>query len=277
MSKSISTERVFSLSTFEGMRLFRKYQRTQPSLDVSTLIDLIEKVEADGPSLDLEAGAYLSTLVDADCPMDGIHYYQECIKAVLIKHQPLWSQAMRTGRKRFVGTLDPDDRDIFRAAGLMLDPPSEEVVLWWDNVVGHSRLQTDIEKMAQAREAERLTIESERAELQNLGIDKEPEWKGLDDNFAGYDVLSYRPGKHGLINLLIEVKSTMASPLRFFVTENEWKRAEQSPNAYIFHVWDMNQSPPILYLRTAQQIAPHIPSNNKKGQWKSALIPLGTR
>lgn len=275
MTDVISTERVFSLSSFEGMRLIRKYETLQPTLDHSALIKLIENVESDGRSLDLEAGAYLSSLVDKNCPTDGTPYYQECIKTVLIKHQPIWSQAMRSGRKRFVGTLDPDDRDIFRAAGLMLDPPTPEIVHWWDTVVGHARLQIDIEKMAQARQAEMLSIEQEREKLAQLGIKKEPEWKGLDDNFAGYDVLSYRPGPHGLLNLLIEVKSTMASPLRFYITENEWKQAEQSGTAYVFHVWDMKQKPPILYTRTAEQIAPHIPSNNKKGNWKSALIPLG--
>ena len=275
MTGLVSTERVFSLSSFEGMRLIRKYESLQPSLDRPALIELIEKVEADGPSLDLEAAAYLSTLVDKDCPTDGVAYYQECIKTVLIKHQPIWSQAMRSGRKRFVGTLDLDDRDIFRAAGLMLDPPTSEIVRWWDSVVGHSRLQTDIEKMAQARQAELLSIEREREKLAELGIEKEPEWMGLDDNFVGYDVLSYRPGPHGLVNRLIEVKSTMASPLRFSVTENEWKHADAAGSAYVFHVWDMNQAPPILYVRTVEQIVPHIPTNNKKGNWISALIPLG--
>jgi len=271
----ISTERVFSLSSFEGMRLVRKYETLQPSLNAYELVELIEKVEADGPSLDLEAAVYLNSLVDKDCPTDGVLYYQECIKTVLIKHQPIWSQAMRSGRKRFVGTLSPDDRDIFRAAGLMLDPPTPDIVFWWDSVVGHARLQIDIEKMVQAREAELLSIKYEREKLAELGIEKEPEWMGLDDNFVGYDVLSFRLGPHGLVNRLIEVKSTMASPLRFYVTENEWKRAVQAGEAYLFHIWDMNQTPPILYIRTVDQIAPHIPTNNNKGDWKSALIPLG--
>ena len=37
----------------------------------------------------------------------------------------------------------------------------------------------------------------------------------------------------------------------------------------------MEKTPPVLYERMSAQIAQHIPSDNKKGKWKTAEIPLG--
>ena len=275
MTGAISTERIFSLSTFEGLKLFRAYASQQPGLPENELIALIEKLDTDGLSLDLEAAAYLGRLVGSGCPMDGVSFYQECIKVIVMQHQPLWAKAMRSGRKRFVQGLDVDDQDVFRAAGLMTDTPESHVVMWWDDVSGLARLITDTEKMNQGRRAEMLTIELEKERLKIEGIEKEPEWPGLDNNYAGYDVLSYRLGPNGVVNQMIEVKSTTASPLRFFVTRNEWSQAAKVGAAYIFHVWDMAKSPPELHVRTVQQVAPHIPTDNQKGVWKNAEVPLG--
>ena len=182
---------------------------------------------------------------------------------------------MRQGRRRFLDSLEQNDRDIFNAAGLMKEPPPLAVALWWDSVAGFARMLTDLEKMKQAREAEELTMTFERVSLRMLGICKEPEWKGLDDNFAGYDVLSYDPGEFAPTNRMIEVKSTTASPLRFIISRNEWEQAIKFGPAYLFHIWDMQKTPPVLYVRMSEQVALHIPSDNEKGKWKTAEIPLG--
>jgi hypothetical protein len=156
------------------------------------------------------------------------------------------------------------------------NPPPLPVVTWWDTVTGLARLLTDIEKMEQARKAEQLTMDHETKRLVGLGINKSPEWKGLDDNFAGYDVLSYDVGEFGTINRMIEVKSTVVSPIKFILTRNEWDQAVKAGPAYLFHVWDMAKTPPVLYERTCAQVALHIPTDNEKGKWKTAEIPLGS-
>ena len=97
----------------------------------------------------------------------------------------------------------------------------------------------------------------------------------IDNNTAGYDVLSFRPTAVGESNLLIEVKSTIASPLGFYVSRNEWDNADQIGEAYLFHVWDMDKNPPLLHIRSVEQIRPHIPSDNEKGKWTNARIPIG--
>jgi len=119
MSTMISTERLFALPCFEGLRLYRHYSAIYPDLSVNDLLSLIDKVEADGHTLDMEASVYLSTLVEPECPLDGHGFYQACIKGVLVKHQPIWAKLMRQGRSRFVKRLDINDQDVFAAAGLM--------------------------------------------------------------------------------------------------------------------------------------------------------------
>jgi hypothetical protein len=275
MTAAPSTERVFALSAFEGVRLIRIYAGRQPERSVDELLTTIEHIEADAANLDMEASVYLHGLVDAGCPLSGDGFYQACISAVVTKHQPNWSKAMKQGRLRFLDALEQNDRDVFAAAGLARDPPPMDVVIWWDTVTGFARMLSDIAKMEQARIAEDMTMNFERARLKKLGIEKEPEWKGLDDNFAGYDVLSFDLGEFAPTSRMIEVKSTVASPLRFIITRHEWEQAEKFGSAYIFHVWDMQRTPPLLYERTSAQVAPHIPLDNEKGKWKTAEIPLG--
>lgn len=282
MSAVPSTDRLFSLACFEGLRLIRQYALKHPEMNVLELVELVVKVEADAESLDMEAALHLNDSVAGDCPIDGEPFYQGCIKAVVISHQPIWAKSMRQGRMRFIGSLvedsknRDDDLDVFAAAGLLKEPPSVDVVSWWDDILGHARLAVDIEKMAQARKAEKLTIESEIVRLKALGIDKRPEWKGLDDNYAGYDVLSFDLKDGAEVNRMIEVKSTVASPLRFYLSRNEWKKADEIGDAYFFHIWDMAVDPPKLYVRTVEQVKPHIPTDNEKGKWSNAEIPLGT-
>jgi hypothetical protein len=91
----------------------------------------------------------------------------------------------------------------------------------------------------------------------------------IEDNTVGYDVLSYELSQYGLNNVLIEVKSTVASPLRFIVTRNEWDEAQKFGDAYVFHVWDLDKNPEILHVRTSAQVAPHIPADNQQGKWQT--------
>ena len=281
MSGVPSTERLFSLACFEGLKLIRQYSFEHPELKVADLVQLVVKVEADAESLDMEAALHLHESVASDCPIDGEPFYQGCVKAVVVNHQPIWAKSMRQGRMRFIGSLvedyksRDDDLDVFAAAGLLNEPPSPAVVTWWDEILGNARLATDIEKMRQARRAESLTIESEIERLATLGIYKRPEWKGLDDNYAGYDVLSYDLKDGVEVNKMIEVKSTIASPLRFFLSRNEWNKADEIGEAYVFNVWNMAVDPPKLFVRGVEEVRPHIPSDNEKGKWSQTEIPLG--
>ena len=71
---------------------------------------------------------------------------------------------------------------------------------------------------------------------------------------------------------MIEVKSTTASPLRFYLTRNEWTKCVAIGEAYQFHIWDMKSGR--LFVRTAEQIAVHVPADKGNGRWATLEIRL---
>ena len=258
------------MSTFEALRMIRIYRSHHMGLPTPELVLLIRRIDA--TAYDFDAGIHLDSLLGPDVtPSDPIGFYQACIE-VIIYRQPIWAKTIGLGRRKFSQKLSRDEQQCFRSARLLDDPAAPSVVAWWDRVTGVLRLSADQEKLRRARAAERLSLEHETHRLQNVGIKREPIWMAVDDNTAGYDVLSYDVGPYEPINRLIEVKSTIASPLRFFLTRNEWETAIKFGDRYIFHIWDLTSS--CLHERTVAQIAPHIPTDNEKGRWANAEIPV---
>jgi hypothetical protein len=275
----VEFDRLFSISAFEGLRLMRSAIAAVPEVTIETCPTALIGHAPQASMYDLQAAMSLHPLVAADAPHETVMFYRECILSVLILKMPAFAKLMTLGRGRFIKRIrGPEYRDIrsvFREAKLLDDPPSGDDISWWDHVQGRVRLNFDQEKLLRAREAEALSLAHEYAELAKIGIDKSPIWMAIDDNTAGYDVLSYRPTTVGERNLLIEVKSTIASPLRFYVSRNEWDNADQIGEAYLFHIWDMEKNPPTLHIRTVEEIRPHIPLDNGKGKWTNAQIPIG--
>lgn len=268
-------DRLFTMAAFEGLRMLRGYLADHPQIDIPGAIQLVNEVEVDAASFDLEAATELHEILDGAIPNEGEIFYRACIEALLIHREHAWSRIMTLGRARFTRKLSRDQLSVFRQAGLLIDPPDEMVVAWWTDTTGEVRHEMEKVKMARARRAERLTIQYEIERLKRVGVDVSPRWMAIEDNTVGYDVLSYEPSQYGLNNVLIEVKSTVASPLRFIVTRNEWEEAKKFGDAYIFHVWDMDKQPEILHIRTVTQVAPHIPADNQEGKWQNAVIPVG--
>lgn len=269
-------ERLFKMSALEGVISLRVHLLANPGMLVSEAVTIISAGGLDGQGLDLEASEALIGLIPPEMPNEGPAFYRGCIRHVLLAYQPIWARVMLKGRSRFYEALERDEQSVFRQTGILDEPPENDFVEWWDVLTKELRLIDDLEKMARAREAERLSIAHEAERLEKEGIKETPKWIGLDDNTKGYDVLSYERDGNQIINKLIEVKSTIASPLRFRLTRNEWDQAEKFGAAYLFHVWDMLKKPPALFVRTVEQVRPHIPSDNEKGRWKDAEIPVGS-
>jgi len=276
----IHFDRLFSMSSFEGLRLIRREMVANANVSLQDIPKIILKVEPNANSLDIEAAFYLHSIVDINSPFQGIEFYRNCISAVIIIALPAWAKLITLGRKRFIQKLSGEEyrdvKSLFRQAGLLSDPPSNEDIAWWDQVSGRVRLEGDKLKLDRARIAERLSLELERKKLISQGITIEPQWIAIEDNTAGYDVLSYTKTEFGIANKLIEVKSTIASPLRFYITRNEWEHALEVGSAYCFHIWNMQNNPPFLHEKSSADIAPHIPKDNEKGKWKIAEIPVNT-
>lgn len=263
------------MATFEALRLIRQRRAEAPGIEVSAMVEMIGHVRADGANHDFDAAFELDKLVVSENDsLQTLDFYRLCIEACIFAHRPLWVRTIPFGRKTFVQKLGRDEAQCFEASGLMDDPPTDSIIEWWDSIAGRTRSATDMEKMKQARAAEKLSLEYERTRLLKLGIEREPVWMSIDDNWAGYDILSSDIGPQGVTARMIEVKSTTASPLKFFVSRNEWKVCLDVGDAYQFHIWDMRNQR--LYLRSGREIADHIPENRGNGRWSNTEIPLGS-
>jgi hypothetical protein len=208
-------------------------------------------------------------------PAEALGFYQDCIEHVIPAFRPVWGRIIPYGRQKFVQKLSQDEEQCFRAAGLLEHPPTGPIISWWDRVAARARLQADQDKMIRAREAERLSLAHEVKRLASLNIPALPVWMSIEDNTAGYDIQSFDIGVSEPVSRLIEVKSTIASPLRFYVSRNEWETARKYGPSYFFHVWDLRG--PQLYERTVSDIAPHIPTDEGHGNWQTATIPITSR
>lgn len=274
-----SFERLFSLPAFEGLRALRIQIERTPSEELATQIEIVKHTDANASAYDMEAATSLHQIVPAAESYSSVRFYRTCISAVLKTELPIWARLVTLGRGKFIRRLKAEElrdvRSLFRQAKLLEDPAGQNASDWWDEIQLFVRHQQGAEKLRQGRQAELLTIEHEKSRLKKLGISTEPKWMAIDDNTVGYDVLSYDLGDLGLVNRLIEVKSTIASPLRFIVSRNEWDKALKFGKSYVFHVWDMRQDPPILHERTAEMVESHIPTDRGKGSWKDTYIPVG--
>jgi Domain of unknown function (DUF3883) len=271
----LSFETMFAIGAFDALRTLREQTALHNDRSLQELSDLLRSTNASVAGLDFSTALVLHDLVPLEAEIEIPHmFYRSCIRAVILDHS-IWSKSITLGRSRFFGQLSRDELLCFRAASLANDPPDREVVVWWDEMAAASRQDLSAKALARARQAEELTLMREISRLTSLGIQRQPKWIAIEDNTAGYDVLSFDLGEYEPKNRLIEVKSTVASPLRFFLTRNEWEKALKYGDSYHFHVWDMSPEEPRLYERTAAQIAPHIPKDEERGKWANAEIPLG--
>lgn len=266
------------MSAFEGVRLLRRQAVANPQLALKDVFKLVKTVEPMGMSLDWEASLYLHSVTDENIPTDGVDFYRHCIASLILTSFPTWAKLITLGRSRFMEKLYGEEfrdvRSLFRQAGLLKQPPVKNDVEWWDYVSGRVRLEGDRQKLERGRMAEELSLNFERVRMKREGVPGEPKWMAIEDNTVGYDILSYENGEYGIINKLIEVKSTIASPVRFFITRNEWNQAQKAGKSYCFHVWNLQEHPPRLYIKQVNDIAPHIPVDNEKGKWNVAEIPV---
>lgn len=260
--------RLFSPSAFEALRVIRIFKSQHPDLPGRDLIALIRSINPDAH--DYEAGKILDEVVAIeDLSYNTTDFYRACIE-VLTVQRPIWRKLVILGRRKFTQKLTRDEQKCFEFAGLLDDPPTQHVIEWWDKIAGASRLMADSEKMKRARTAEQLSLAHEVRRLERLGINRAPIWTSIDDNTVGYDLISFDLGFPDPINRLIEVKSTIASPVRFFISRNEWETAVKFGSRYYFHVWDLRI--PKLYERTFEDVKPKIPSDTARGKWTTAEI-----
>jgi len=272
----MSFDQVFTMPAFEGLRAVRVQLAAHPDRDFDAVVKDLRVTDSDFDSFDMEAAEILHEILPDGIDASGSIFYQNCILHSVLHFKPKWSRNIPLGRSKFFGKLSDEDQSIFRRAGLMIHPPGEHIVAWWDEIESQIRFARSADNHERGRLAEQLTLQHEAAYLERVGLAETPEWTAIEDNTAGYDVLSYRPGKFGPISRLIEVKSTLISPVRFHVTQNEWRKAQGAPESYKFYVWELHKEPYEMHELAVAQVAPHIPSDNGEGKWQDVIVPLET-
>lgn len=267
-------ESLFTMSALNGLLAIRRYSTAHPDVLLPEVVTALKHVSADDAYHNYEAAVVLDGLVtQADEPEADIPaFFRETITTLVREMKPWWVRLSPSGRDRVKAALSIHEVQCFDAAGLFSQPPTAEILKWWDALAQGVRATDDAKLLEQGRLAEQLTMEYETNRLSDLGITNRPRWISLDDNAAGYDVHSYDKGPLEPVAKLIEVKSTVRRPREIFLTRNEWQTALAMAPNYYFHIWTLPERQ-LVELTTAD-IEPNIPVERGNGSWQTVKVTL---
>lgn len=173
----------------------------------------------------------------------------------------------------------------------LLNFQDNEVLAWWHAIIREKTEINDEKLKSIGLIGEKLTINFEISRIKSDNIidaDRKVIWVSLISDEYGYDVLS----KSGILfneagmeeNIFIEVKSseiTNPSIFTFYITENEWKKAVEYGDKYLFYCWpginilgktSINKSP---YIIPSKKIAEIVPKNSSMHcEWTKCRVSI---
>ena len=182
-----------------------------------------------------------------------------------------WIPLVPRGRKECSPYLPPDVLACIKNAGLLITPATDNIVLWWDQQAQFIRKEQELAILEIGRVGEKLTLEYERRRT-----GKDPVWKSIESNLAGYDILSILE-KGSTARLPIEVK-TSKKPIKTanaYITRHEWEVAIESEN-HKFYFWQFDGNHKKLATLDVIDLQPNIPNDEGAGVWQTATIPFFT-
>jgi len=225
-----------------------------------------------GDRLDWEAVEKLRRLIETPLPKDRASAFRLCLAKLIHNTQPGWVTLLFSGRDVALRNLDPDTVQCLETAGVFTTIPNADVVAWLDEI---SILAISIRarsNLAKGRAAERLSLQYEKNCLAGAGINRTVEWVALNDNHAGYDILSWTYQNGAITPKLIEVKAYSGITASFYITRHEWETAQAMISPYVFQVWGLENG--TLIEISKADVLPHIPTDNQNGAWQTAIIRL---
>ena len=265
--------RLFRMSAFTPLLGIKRYVHGHPEASPGEAAEALRRSDADYAGADFATALKLFEILPAQITFEEATLGIRAALTHLIEtRHPWWCRLFPLGRQLVANGLSTDEVQTFRSAGLMDDPPDAAVVEWWDRFASQMRALEDENRSAKGREAELLTLAHESGRLQEMGVTLKPKWTAIEDNTAGYDVLSYEPSEFGPINQLIEVKATTDKKPRMFLTRSEWAIAVKFGQAYRFHVWKFPSKSLVVF--SVDEITPHIPVTTGSGEWVQVEIQL---
>lgn len=261
------------MSSLTALISLRRYLRDHPEASPEAANTALLRVDADYSRSDFATGLKLHEELESSIDFLELQpNLREALQMLIRLHNPWWRRLAPYGRQRLATALSKDELQTFRSAGLMEQPPSALVVEWWDKLAAEARTIVDENLNIQGRYAEQLSLAYERARLESLGIDQQPKWIAIEDNGAGFDILSFDPSAYGVRNRLIEVKSTQRNETRLILTRGEWETALEFGEAYHFYIWKLPAE--VLIIKRVSDISLHVPVNVVGGKWLEAEIIL---
>ena len=180
-----------------------------------------------------------------------------------------WISLIPRGRKECSPYLPPDVLACIKNAGLLVIPAADDIVVWWDKQAQFIRKELELATLEIGRIGEKLTLEYEKRRT-----GKEPVWKSIETNLAGYDVLSILE-KGSTVRLSIEVKAS-EKPIKIanaYITRHEWNVAIESAN-HQFHFWQIESNQKMLATLDVNELQPNIPKDKGEGIWQMVTVPF---
>lgn len=184
----------------------------------------------------------------------------------LLKHSnPPWLFEITKGIEAAKINMPENFVKIFNTFHLF-DYSRREVIVWWNNIkqLKRSRDEFKLSKIGLEGEFKVLDFEENRTGSQ-------PDHCSIHDDTLGYDILSIKD-KNDKSNIMIEVKNSSTSSLRFFISANEYDKCFNFKDSYFIYLIDSSQSEEILYIFNWNILKNHIPKNVGLGNWQSVEI-----
>lgn len=203
---------------------------------------------------------------------DDVTAFRESLHTLIAVDVPTWCHLIPFGRDVLLRNLTDNEAQCFQIARLV-DSCDADVVVWWDRCAALVRRLDEPDLLSIGRTGERRTFEREQLLLAPHGLS--PTWVALDDNTAGFDVQTWRPGGGGWGELrpwYIEVK-TSGRQSRFFLTRNEWRFAQRHPDSWEVQFWLQEQADPICL--SFDSVTQSVPADVGSGQWVTIEIVVG--
>jgi len=274
----LKSDVLFHISVIDAGLNLKRHLETYPDV---TVTDAVRQLRA-GPVFrsSLNYDAAISICEEHGMALfcsseDRTEELRNTLFRLAVRLRPLWAKVSFLGRDRVRAVLSSDQAQCLRYAGL-LGAMDDSVRQWWDELAAYFRAEQSQKFLEIGRQGEQLSFRLEVEMLKKLGINDRPIWISVEDNTAGYDIMSYRRTETGeLTKLFIEVKSTTTADCVFILTRHEWDVAAQAGSSFQFHFWYLPT--PAIWIATLEELAPHIPSDNGLGCWDKVRLNFKSR
>jgi hypothetical protein len=253
---------------YEQLDIFTQILK-HSNIDGTKTVDVIDTMKACGWVDVSENQVTLSTCGLRYAKSFDIDAKRDMISDYIRQSSDSWKTLIPRGRKESSSYIPTDVLSCLQNAGLLKSPVSDDVVLWWDQQAQIVRHEQTLTNLGVGRLGEKLTIDYERKRT-----GKEPIWKAIESNLAGYDVLSVLD-KDCSERLSIEVKTSekRIESAKAFITRYEWEVSKTATN-HTFHFWLVGSDANSIAILSSDIIKNHIPVDTGFGKWNDVEVPF---